>query len=244
MIPRFHKIPSNILCSALFRSWERNKDLFLAPKWDHTTPGPGILWTLRSGRAQLRSRGVVGGSRPVHHLSLLRGVATNALRSRYVMLLWSFMRVVIGIFGIPWLFLMFLGCYSMLCTAGALLRRSCARATPSPECGPQMDLWNLCSSSWRRPLAKLSNAPKHQVAPGTSIGYWTQCLFLSLSLSLSNVHTHTHYIYIYIFLFYSILFYSIICIHPHFILATFDWACSETTFILASRKAGIRLARS
>ena len=104
---------------------------------------------------------------------------------------------------IPWLFLMFLG-YSMLCTAGALLRRSCARATPSPECGPQMDLWNLCSSSWRRPLAKLSNAPKHQVAPGTSIGYWTQKLSLSFSLSLSLMSTHTRTLYIYKYIYINI----------------------------------------
>ena len=57
---------------------------------------------------------------------------------------------------------------SMLCTVACavlLLCRSCARATPSPECGPQMDLWNLCSSSWRSPLAaKLSNAPGQQVS--------------------------------------------------------------------------------
>ena len=73
-------------------------------------------------------------------------------------------------------------------------------------------------------MAKLSNAPKHQVAPGTSIGYWTQKLSLSFSLSLSNVHTHTHIIYIYKYIniylyiniyiykyiYFSILFYSII----------------------------------
>ena len=171
-----------------YHTWTRNS--LNASQWACATTKPGSGWWL----ATCSSPVITPRCRN-------KCIAIAICVMRYYDLLCVSHRVVIGIFGIPWLFhvvsdvswLLFNALHRW-CVASQELCKSNSQPGVWPTDGPVKSLLEFMEKTFGK-VKQCSKAPS-----GTRYKYRTlDTNSLSLSLSFSLMSTHTHYIYIYIY---------------------------------------------